>query len=121
MAESLIECRFFIPLVRDGNRNVHAPRAWQRLNAVLYATFRASTTRKTLWISIDALSGEYHGKQGRVVDESREYILAIPRDRLDELRRILRRACITFDQQCLYFSVQGLVEFPEATDQEEAL
>jgi hypothetical protein len=46
-----------------------------------------------------------------VRDLSRKYIVAVPRARADELRRLIRQACGRFAQKCIYLSVAGRVEF----------
>ena len=48
-----------------------------------------------------------------VEDESRKYTVAIPEDRLDELRGLLRQAGNSFDQKVIYLDVAGYAEFLE--------
>jgi len=48
-----------------------------------------------------------------VEDLSRRYTVAIPRDRVDELRALLRRAGNSFDQQVMYLEVAGYAELLE--------
>jgi hypothetical protein len=57
--------------------------------------------------------GEYiEEATGTVVrDESRRYTIALPRSKLNGLRKLLRRAANTFDQKAIYLSVAGEVEF----------
>lgn len=50
-------------------------------------------------------------------DESRKYWIALPADKADDLRAMLRRACHTFDQRAIYLSVAGRVEFVVADPQ----
>ncbi len=51
-------------------------------------------------------------------DESRKYWIALPEEKVEDLRQMLRRAANTFDQRSIYLSVAGRVEFicrrPEA-------
>ncbi|MBA2447105.1 MAG: hypothetical protein H0V51_03670 [Chloroflexi bacterium] len=42
--------------------------------------------------------------------------MAMPRERLDDLRQILRQAANTFDQEAVYLSVAGRVEFVRGTE-----
>jgi hypothetical protein len=37
--------------------------------------------------------------------------VAVPDDRVPELRQFMRFACAHFEQECLYFNVGGAVEF----------
>ena len=48
-----------------------------------------------------------------IEDESRLYKVSVPEDQLDELRKLLRKAANSFDQQVLYLSVRGFVEYLE--------
>jgi hypothetical protein len=45
-----------------------------------------------------------------VEDLSRKYTVAVPEDRLDEIRSLLRRAGNTFDQRVMYLEVAGYAE-----------
>ncbi len=58
------------------------------------------------------MPGEWvEGQTGKVIeDESRKYHVAVPEDRVEILRTILRRVANSFDQECIYLSVAGLVE-----------
>lgn len=47
-------------------------------------------------------------------DESRKYWIALPAEKLEDLRAMLCRAANTFDQRAIYLSVAGRVEFIEA-------
>jgi hypothetical protein len=64
-------------------------------------------------------SVKYHGlwknpKTGQTIsDESVQFFVAVPSERLDELRALLSTACGKFAQQCIYLSVAGYVEFIE--------
>ncbi|MBI4564662.1 MAG: hypothetical protein HY716_08245 [Planctomycetes bacterium] len=60
--------------------------------------------------------GEYEEgpTSGVTPDESRKYWIALPADKVDDLRGMLRRACNTFDPRAIYLSVAGRVEFMEA-------
>jgi len=46
-----------------------------------------------------------------VEDLSRKYTVALPADRLDDLRALLRRAGNSFDQRVMYLEVAGYAEF----------
>jgi hypothetical protein len=41
--------------------------------------------------------------------------VGISQSKVDDLRRILRKAANTFDQKAMYLSVKGIVEFIAAT------
>jgi hypothetical protein len=111
-AKTLLECSFLIPIRRDINLSdgkCHKKRAWKWLEQRLEA-FGGATEP----------SAPYHGwyfdpdTGTRVTDVSRNYIVAVPRWRLDELRALLRNACDVFQQKCIYLSIAGHVEFVEA-------
>ena len=45
-----------------------------------------------------------------VKDRSRRYTIAVPVDRVDDLRSLLRRAGNSFDQRVMYLEVAGFAE-----------
>jgi len=53
-----------------------------------------------------------------ISDTSRRYILAIPESKVNDLRLLLRMAAHTFDQQAVYLSVAGIVEFAIPSDED---
>jgi hypothetical protein len=111
MAKSLmLECQFFVPLNRDGILSdglPHETTAWEWLEDELLITFDGLSVTPGLFRGAyrDPDTGE------RVNDESRQFIVALSMDRLDELRVILQQACTMFQQKCIYLSVAGQVEF----------
>lgn len=62
---------------------------------------------------VETVPGQYvEEATSRIVgDISRRYTVAIPRTRLEDLRRLLRKMANTFDQRAIYLSVAGEVEF----------
>jgi len=48
-----------------------------------------------------------------VEDLSREYTVAVPADRVDDLRALLRRVGNSFDQRTMYLEVAGRAELLE--------
>lgn len=48
-----------------------------------------------------------------VYDESRKYTVAIAKNKVDELRKLLSACCVICAQKCIYLSVAGNVEFIE--------
>ena len=64
----------------------------------------------------DVTPGEYEEgpTSGVTRDESRKYWIALPAEKVDDLRAMLRRACNTLDQRAISLSVAGRVEFIEA-------
>ena len=119
----LYECKFLVPIVRDSTRRLHAPLAWQNLHRALDREFAGRTNRKALYVSLDTVWGNFESSRGRgqVSDESKEYLVALPQARLRKVRAILRRACITFDQESIYLAVAGRVEFVEPSREKEGL
>ena len=112
------ECSFLIPLQRDAeiaDGKAHARSAWKWLHRELGLAFEAMTIAP----------GEYTGvwpsplSKKNVSDKSKKYTIAIPRQRVQELRAILQKACVVFAQQSLYLSVAGNVEFIQAPDNQE--
>lgn len=62
---------------------------------------------------MDLVAGEYSEgpDDPPVSDRSRRYILALPETRIDEVRELLRKAAVTFDQRAMCLSAAGAVEF----------
>ena len=110
-ARALLECSFLIPIRRDPNLSSgepHRKKVWTWLEDELLA-FRGATRAPQLYPGwyLDQDTGE------PVRDRSRKYFVALPRAQVDELRRLLRKACHKFCQKCIYLSVAGRVEFVE--------
>lgn len=108
-ARSFLECSFLIPLRRDrslSDGKFHRTDAWAWLENELFAfggATRASEHYEGWYIDPET-------KQ-RVHDTSLKYFVAIPRQKVAHLRSLLRRACVIFEQKCIYLSVAGRVEF----------
>ncbi|HSL81779.1 MAG TPA: hypothetical protein VLF66_03330 [Thermoanaerobaculia bacterium] len=110
-------CVFLVPLVRDSDRQPHAPILWHLLQdallrlvggftgpeTVLY--YRHRETTRGLWSPAD---GEIP-----VEDLSRKYVVAVPQERTDELRGLVRRIGNSFGQRVLYLEVAGYAELLE--------
>lgn len=108
-----VECSFLVP--ERGDRQLsdgepHLDAHWDWLNDQLWNSFEGGTQAPGLYRGFygDPDSGE------QVCDESRRFIVAIPRSKLRLLRRMLKEACIVFHQKCIYLSVAGEVEFIES-------
>lgn len=54
-----------------------------------------------------AAGGVVSERPGGLEDQSRRYTVAIPEDRIDDLRALLRRAGNSFGQREIYFVVAG--------------
>jgi hypothetical protein len=112
----LLECVFYLPIHRDKNLSdgqLHSAEAWEWLEGELYA-FGGATKATQLFAGwyIDRDTKE------RVDDLSWRYEVALPRRQLRRLRAVLRKACVVFQQKCIYLSVAGLVEFVEGPGHE---
>ena len=111
--KSLLECSFLVPVRRDkeiSDGKLHPEKRWKWLNEELFALVGGRTLApgyyQGLWLN---------PKTGAPVsDESRRFIVAVPRKRLNEFRQLLVRACVVFHQQAIYLSVAGKVELIEA-------
>jgi hypothetical protein len=56
------------------------------------------------------------GKRER--DVSWKYFVALSRSEVDDLRSLLRSACVVFGQKCIYLSVAGHVELIQRENHE---
>jgi hypothetical protein len=109
----LVECSFLIPTVRDSDRQPHEPVLWEVLIAELFALFGGGQgPRYRLFVNPELLSGGWvpGGGEGPILDECREYRVAVEEERLDELRSFLLGIAAAFDQREIYLSVRGVVE-----------
>jgi hypothetical protein len=119
MADRPIQCEFFIPIVRNSDKQPHQATAWNLLGNEIRRVFPAGHSGpETFYRGEALLPGEYEGSPGEppIKDESRRYLLAIPPSKVDDLRQLLRKAANTFDQMAIYLSVKGDVEFVEPTE-----
>jgi len=114
MNERLVECSFLLPIVRDSDRAPHPPIVWRLLQDAIRAAFpQGHSGPELLYKDVVTVPGEYVEDATKKVvrDESRRYTVAIPRSKVEGLRRLLRRTTNTFDQKAIYLSVAGEVEF----------
>jgi hypothetical protein len=103
--DELLECTFLIPLVRNSDRQLHQPLCWGALEDALYSEFGGLTGPQLIYRAIRPVRGQYQDDVGgRVYDESWQYLAVVPRGRLNVLRRILRQAANTFDQESIYLT-----------------
>src|SRR6266850_882647 len=119
MDERLVQCEFFVPIVRNSDKEPHQPSAWIALGNEIRRVFPAGHSGpETFYRGDTLLPGEYEDcpQEPPIQDESRRYLLAIPETKVDELRQLLRKAGHTFDQQAIYLAVKGDVEFVTATE-----
>jgi hypothetical protein len=119
MDERLVQCEFFVPIVRNSDKKPHQPSAWMALgNAVRRAFPAGHSGPETFYRGDSFVPGEYEDAPNEppIQDESRRYLLAIPESKVDDLRQLLRQAANTFDQKAMYLAVKGEVEFIAATE-----
>ena len=113
---------FLVPVVRDSDRKAHPPILWRLLQDALVRTFGAVTGPETVFYYRNpvAVAGAWSPGEGQeaVEDLSRKYTVAVPADRLDELRALLRRAGNSFDQRVMYLEVAGYAELLEVQPEE---
>jgi hypothetical protein len=114
MEERLVQCEFFVPIVRNSDKKPHQPSAWMALGNDIRRMFPAGHSGPETFYRGDTLvPGEYEdgADEPPIQDESRRYLLAIPETRVDDLRQLLRKAANTFDQKAMYLAVMGVVDF----------
>ncbi len=105
-----LECAFLIPLVRNSDRRPHRPLCWNALVDALYDEFGGDTGPELIYRAIRPTPGEYRDDASvRIADESWRYLVAVPRQRLDALRRIRSTRSHSI------LSVAGIVEFVRGT------
>lgn len=114
-----IECHFFVPLVKNSDQKPHSPTAWKLLQNVLRKRFAGLSGPEGIYVKLRPIPGEYTSKAGEPVgDESYRYIVAVEKNRIDELRELMKKIGNTFDQEAIYFSVRGEVTciYPSEAD-----
>lgn len=90
------EFSFLIPVNRDSDKQLHAPKVWQDLERDLASLYGGFTRR-------GIVAGGWIDREGQLVsDTSVSYSVAIPDDRESELYALLSQYRVRFDQQCLY-------------------
>jgi len=119
-AKKSVICEFVIPLVRDGDRSPHQPSAWSALHDALFRCFDGFMGPQAVYRIRDGTPGQYRSEtKGRVEDECRQYRIGMPRDRVDELRALLRKAANTFDQEEIFLVIlEGDMDFLSATEED---
>lgn len=110
-----IECTFLIPERRDADLSdgcVHYQDAWDWLDDELFEKFDGRTIAPGLYEGIwrDPSTNQ------RVSDMSRKFIVAVPNDRIDFLRDLMKTCARVFQQKAIYLNVGGAVEFVIGTD-----
>ncbi len=100
---------------RSRTAEPHTVLAWRLLKETLFRHFGgwSGPERVVVFQSSELVPGGWMPEGGSepIRDGSRRYTLSLPEDRLDELRALLGKAANTFDQQAIYLSVRGYVEF----------
>ncbi len=111
--ESLVECSFLIPVLRNTNRAPHEPITWREFQNELQRMSKdfsgPQTHRIVPFMEVETVPGQCAG----VPDESRKYFLAVPKNRLKDIRSFLEAQLTRFDQESIYLAVAGAVEFIE--------
>jgi hypothetical protein len=91
--------------------------SFNALHDALFDCFDGFTGPETVLRLRRTSPGEYRSEETneRIPDENRQYRIALPASRFEELRAVLRRAANTFDQESMFLAIQGEVEFVKAT------
>lgn len=107
-------CVFLIPVVRDSDRKPHPSIVWRLLQDALLRTFGGATGPEEViyYRKADPVKGAWSpgANEAPIEDRSRKYTVAIPEDRVDDLRGLLRKAGNSFDQQVIHLEVAGYAE-----------
>lgn len=110
-------CSFLVPVVADGDRRPHSQILWRQLTRALLASFGGLTGPETVlcyrWPAAVVGSWLPEPHLEPVEDESRRYCVAVPEDRIDELRDLVLRAGNSFGQRAMYLEVGGVAEILE--------
>lgn len=110
-------CVFLVPVVRDSDRKPHPPVLWRLLQDALVEMFEGLGGPETVlyYRMPEPVPGRWLPGEGEdtVEDLSRKYTVALPAERVDELRALLRRAGNSFDQRVMYLEVAGYAELLE--------
>jgi hypothetical protein len=106
-SDGLVECTFLIPLVGNSDRRQHSPTAWRDFAEDLLELYGAFSGPEIYFRTVSLVAGEWEG----IKDKSRRYTVALPRNRIPVLRGFLEEQCCRFDQEAIYLSVAGEVEF----------
>jgi hypothetical protein len=117
---SLVVVAFQIPITQDktvGNGGPHSPLSWRALQDALYERFDGWT--RSPGLTVGAWRDRKTGKQVR--DRCRVFQVDLETDRVEELREVLRRACLTFAQQEIRAIVDGRPEYLSASPSHEPL
>ncbi|HEX6984093.1 MAG TPA: hypothetical protein VF170_01895 [Planctomycetaceae bacterium] len=88
---------------------MHSVTEWEWLTDRLWIGFGGGTIPQCFYEGFytDPDSGR------RVSDRSRKFVVALPEERLNDLRSLLAVCCEAFHQKMIYLSVAGVVEFVE--------
>ena len=104
----MIEVTFLIPITQNSNGKYHSKKLWDAFHTDLCDTFGGFTKECKVY-------GQWKDDNGIVIEDySWKYIVAIGKERITEmveLRNILCKYKPLFDQECIYLSCKGKVEF----------
>lgn len=108
----LIACDVIIPTVPGRTRLPWAPNKlpdWESATAYLLG----GISPIALGVVGKWRNPAVSARKGIVPDPQNRYKIVVSDSRVDELREFLRFTCVHFEQECLYFTVAGNVEFPD--------
>jgi hypothetical protein len=106
----LIQTSFLVPIREDrevGNGRRHKRKKWNNLQDTLYRRFGGHYGEPRICYQLGLCKGDYDDEGVRVVDKCRKYTVAIEPERLDEMRRFLKKVADDFKQKCIYFEYEG--------------
>ena len=97
------ECKFLIPRLRDARLSAAEPHVtwdWSWLEGELWERFGI-----VRWSGAPEIARWPDKNRRPICDRSKVYTIAVPDEKIDELRVLLMEACVRFYQECIYLRV----------------
>jgi hypothetical protein len=107
------EVRFLVPMLRNSNHELHDIAQWEWLENEMHVLFPNGWQMREVERTDNQVKGTVRGrwfdkdKNESVPDDSVEFVVALPPDRMPDVYNLFEEVCARFDQKCLYFTVGG--------------